>query len=100
VKRIFVKLFGTFAIAMTIASCSNNDAMKLSGVDPALTVPPTQIMVLGTAHLSNYRDDLTLENLNPLMDRLEAYAPDVITIENSSGMTCNRARTYLLEHAG
>jgi len=93
-------IFGTLAIAMTLASCSNNDSLNFSGVDPALTVPPTQIMVLGTVHLSNYRDDLTLEALDPIMDRLEAYAPDVITIENSSGMTCNRARAYPLEHAG
>jgi len=93
-------IFGTLAIAIILASCSNNDSLNFSGVDPALTVPPTQIMVLGTSHLSNYREDLTLEDLDPLMDRLEAYAPDVITIENSSGMTCNRARAYPLEHAG
>ena len=85
---------------MILASCGNTDSLDFSGVDPALTVPPTQIMVLGTVHLSNYRSDLTLEDITPLLDRLEAYAPDVITIENSSGMTCNRIRAYPLEHAG
>lgn len=93
-------IFGTLAIAITLVSCGNNDSLNFSGVDPALTVPPTQIMVLGTTHLSNYRDDLTLEDLDPLLDRLEVYAPDVITIENSSGMTCNRIRAYPLEHVG
>jgi len=93
-------IFGTLAIAITLVSCGNNDSLNFSGVDPALTVPPTQIMVLGTTHLSNYRDDLTLEDLDPLLDRLEVYAPDVITIEASSGMTCNRARTYPREHVG
>lgn len=93
-------IFGTLAIAMTLASCSNDASLNFSGVDPALTVPPTQIMVLGTAHLSNYRDELTLDDLEPLLERLETYAPDVITIENSSGMVCNRARAYPQEHDG
>ena len=93
-------IFGTLAITMTLASCGNNDSLNFSGVDPALTVPPTQIMVLGTTHLSNYRNDLTLNDLDPLLDRLDKYAPDVITIENSSGMTCNRVRAYPREHAG
>ena len=83
-----------------LASCTADDSWDFSGVDPALTVPPTQVMVLGTAHLSGYKDDLTLDDLEPLLERLETYAPDVITIENSSGMTCNRARTYPREHAG
>ncbi|MEP6342982.1 MAG: hypothetical protein ABJ275_06675 [Maricaulaceae bacterium] len=41
-----------------------------------------------------------MENINPLLDRLEAYAPDVITIEDSSRMTCNRIRAYPLEYVG
>lgn len=93
-------IFGTLAITVTLASCGHNNSLNFSGVDAALTVPPTQIMVLGTIHLSNYRDDLTLDDLDPLLDRLDAYAPDVITIENSSGMTCNRVRAYPREHAG
>ena len=93
-------LFGIIAISMTMASCSSNDELNFSGVDPALTVPPTQIMVLGTTHLSNYHEGIALDDLDPIIDRLAAYAPDVITIENSSGMTCNRARTYPLEHVG
>ena len=83
-----------------LASCTADDSWDFSGVDPALTVPPTQVMVLGTAHLSGYKDDLTLDDLEPLLERLEAYAPNVITIEESSGMTCNRARTYPREHEG
>ena len=67
-------------------------------MDPDLTVPTTQVMVLGTAHLSRYKDKLTQDDLEPLMERLETYAPDIITVENSSGMTCSRVRAYPLEH--
>ena len=87
-------------IALTLAACSQKDSINFSGVDPDLTVAPTQIMVLGTTHLSNYRDDIALDDLDPLLDRLAAYAPDVITIENSSGMVCNRVRAYPREHVG
>ena len=86
--------------ALALASCGNQDSLNFSGVDPALTVPPTQIMILGTTHLSNYSDTLSMGDLEPLLKRLDAYAPDVITVEDSSGKTCNRARTYPLEHGG
>ena len=86
--------------AAFLASCGNEGPINLSGIDPDLTVPPTQVMVLGTAHLSGYKDKLTLDDLEPLMERLEIYAPDIITIENSSGMTCNRVRVYPREHEG
>jgi len=88
------------ALAIYLASCGKSDPINLAGVDPALTVSPTQVMVLGTAHLSNYRDELTLDDLEPLLDRLKKYAPDIITIENSPGMVCNRVRAYPLEHVG
>jgi hypothetical protein len=93
-------IFGTLAITITLASCGNSNSLNFSGVDPALTVPPTQIMVLGTTHLSKYSNELSLEDLDPLLDSLESYSPAVITIENSSGMTCNRVRNYPREHDG
>lgn len=93
-------LLALLAITITLASCNGDRSFSFNGVDSNLTVPPTQIMVLGTSHLSNYRDDISLEQLNPLLNRLEAYEPDVITIEASSGMICNRARIYSREHLG
>lgn len=96
-----VKSFITVLLsAVVLNSCGYEPELDLRGVDPALTVQPTQIMVLGTAHLSGYKDDLSLDDLEPLLERLEAYAPDIITIENSPGMTCQRARSYSREHDG
>jgi len=87
-------------VGLCLAACESHDPTDLRGVDPGLTVPPTQVMVLGTVHLSQYKDKLTHEDLEPIIERLETYEPDIITIENSSGMTCHRARAYPLEHAG
>ncbi len=96
-----MKSFLTFLLsAAFLTSCGNESELDLRGVDPALTVQPTQIMVLGTTHLSGYKDDLSLDDLEPLLERLETYAPDIITIESSPGMTCQRARAYPREHDG
>ena len=94
------KLLAVLSGALILASCENTISSNFGGVDPALTVPPTQIMVLGTAHLSGYKDDLSLADLEPLLERLETYAPDIITVEDSPGMTCQRARSYPREHDG
>jgi len=95
-----ISRIGIIAVGLVLAACGQIDSLDFSGVDPALTVPPTQVMVLGTPHLSNYSNELSLEDINPLLDRLKSYSPDVITIENSSGMTCNRVRSYPREHDG
>ena len=62
--------------------------MDLRGVDPLLTVAPTEILTLGSTHLSAYRDTLTPAHLDDLRARLIAYAPDVIAVENVPGPTC------------
>jgi hypothetical protein len=51
--------------------------------------PPTQVMVLGTAHLSEIAAGYKVEYLEPLLDRLAQYRPDIITIEGLSGSDCD-----------
>ena len=89
---------GYLFVAMLLMACSAARPLNFSGVDPALTVAPTEVVVLGTAHLSNFSEDLSQDQLKPLIDRLADYAPNVITIEGSSGMTCSRVREYPQEH--
>lgn len=55
---------------------------------------PTQIMVLGTAHLSGTPDDWNLQVLEPLLERLAAFKPDIITIENQPGPTLTKIWKY------
>lgn len=49
----------------------------------------TQVMVLGTAHLSEIAAGFQVEYLDPLLDRLVLYRPDIITIEGLSGPDCD-----------
>jgi hypothetical protein len=46
-------------------------------------------LVLGSVHLSELHGDLNPESLKPLLEKLAAYKPDVITVEQLSGESCD-----------
>ncbi|MFS0736893.1 DUF5694 domain-containing protein [Sphingomonas sp. 1P06PA] len=53
----------------------------------------TPLLVLGTAHLSEFKQ-IRPDWLEPLLTRLAAFKPAVITIEGLSGQDCDRLRRY------
>ncbi|QDX25280.1 hypothetical protein FPZ54_04045 [Sphingomonas suaedae] len=56
--------------------------------------PPNQVLVLGTPHLSGIPADHYPDTLEPLLAKLAAYRPQIITIEALSGAQCAYLRTY------
>lgn len=56
--------------------------------------PVNQVLVLGSPHLAQMGDTVKAEMLTPLLDRLTAWAPEVIAIENVSGLQCDAMRRY------
>ena len=62
-------------------------------VGPWPTPAPTEVLVLGTPHLSGI-EHLQAEWLSPLMDRLAEWRPRVIAIEGLSGPECFLLRAY------
>jgi hypothetical protein len=54
--------------------------------------PPSEVMVLGTAHLKSLKIDPALVQL--LTDRLATWRPRAIAIEELSGMQCDFLRRY------
>jgi hypothetical protein len=58
----------------------------------------SQVMVLGSIHLGQNAELRTLvaskENLQPLLDRLAAFKPELITIEALSGRDCDTLMRY------
>lgn len=60
--------------------------------------PPSEVMVLGTPHLSSLPNTFRGEQLAPLLDRLAAWKPQVITIEALSGPQCDHLRRYAALH--
>ena len=60
---------------------------------------PNRVMVLGTAHLRGLPDAFDPMGLGPLIDRLAAWEPDRIAVENQPGTLCEYMRTFPSRHA-
>lgn len=54
--------------------------------------PPTQVLTIGSAHLSQLPPGATHAMLEPLIGRLIAFAPDIVTHEGVSGEQCEMLR--------
>lgn len=55
---------------------------------------PTEVMVLGSPHLSGLPKTFDPETLSLLIDRLASWKPDRIAIEGLSGQQCDLLRRY------
>lgn len=96
---MFVKGFGA-AWAVTFALFGAGVAFAH---EPALSEPqrlrgevegePTRIFVLASPHLSQFKD-LDRRELEPLLERLAAFAPSVIAVETLPGETLELLSTY------
>ena len=55
---------------------------------------PTQVLVLGTLHLGQTAASFQPAWLDPLLDRLAAWRPEIITTEGLSGQSCMVLSAY------
>ncbi len=81
---------GLLCLALALPALAQAQ-VDLSVLDQHMAGPRTQLLVLGSVHLSQLPDgaDFKPKSLQPLLDRLAAYRPDLITIEALSGETCD-----------
>ena len=59
---------------------------------------PTQMLTVGSAHLAQIKP-IDRAALSPLLDRLAAYKPDIITLEGISGEQCDVLKRYEARYA-
>jgi len=59
-----------------------------SATRPAAS-PPARVLVLGTAHLATLKKPWEVATLEPVISRLVAFHPDVVAVENLSGLACD-----------
>lgn len=85
-----------WGLVLLMAGLANVQAqVDLTVLDRDMAGPRTQVLVLGSIHLAeHFDDDLDQEMLEPLLDRLAAFAPDIITIESLSGIECDLYRRH------
>lgn len=60
---------------------------------------PNEVLVLGTPHLSELPASFAPKSLTLLLTRLEAWKPQIITVEALSGMQCDSMRRYTARYA-
>nr|WP_295377911.1 DUF5694 domain-containing protein [Pseudoxanthomonas sp.] len=68
-------------------------AQELTTLDDDMVGPRTQMLVLGSVHLGE-RKEFKGEGLAPLLDKLAAFGPQVITIEAIGGEQCDLAARH------
>jgi hypothetical protein len=56
--------------------------------------PPTQVLTIGSTHLGQIKVAVTPEMLTPLLNKLAAFKPDIITHEGISGEQCDVLERY------
>ena len=59
---------------------------------------PAQVLVLGSPHLSQLPEKLDPKLLEPLLDRLATFKPEVITVEGPSGQECDTLLRFRPQH--
>ena len=79
-------LAAAMAIAATAPAAAQNRSFDPRAYQRQHVGEPTQVLVLGTTHLSETPDSFDPAVLEPLLDRLAAFRPDAITIEALPGI--------------
>jgi len=89
-----IRLTACVSILAMAWSAGVQAAVDLSTLDQGMAGPRTQVLVLGSVHLSQMPKGFKPESLQPLLARLAAYQPTIITIEAVSGETCDLMARY------
>lgn len=83
---------GTLTLLLAVAAAVQTPAAQaVNVVDQAFKGQPTEVMVLGTPHLSQLDERFKADRLEPLIARLAAWKPAVVTVENPTGRDCDEA---------
>lgn len=101
-------MHGVFRFAcLVMVGCALAPGLAAQGYEPsfrpdAMTDRPVgdrnEVMVLGSPHLSAYRNTLDAEAAAPLVARLAEWRPDAVVTEDSSGLLCAAMRRHAARH--
>ncbi|RYG15278.1 hypothetical protein EON82_26395, partial [bacterium] len=94
-----LRMFGRFVLALLLIAPPSVSVAQSGPFDPrkyqTITGDEvTQVLVIGTPHLSGVPDGFDPAVLEPVLARLETFAPDIITIEALSGESLETLRDY------
>ena len=88
----------TLGVALALTGAAAAQTYRPAFQPDQLKGPPAgplnQVLVVGSPHLAQMGGTVKAEMLTPLLDRLTAWAPEVIATENVSGLQCDAMRRY------
>ncbi|MEH3040180.1 MAG: DUF5694 domain-containing protein [Sphingomonas paucimobilis] len=87
-------LFALLLLAAPAAAQTYRPPFDPSTLKGPRTGPVNEVAVLGSPHLSQLPDRFRPEALGPLLDKLAAWKPQSIAIEDLSGAQCDELRRY------
>ena len=93
-KPMLSALFGLCLAAQAYSKPAASNQVDLAAVGQGFAGPRTQVAVLGSTHLSGLPKDYDLKALEPLLERLAAFKPELIAIEAVSGEGCDHLSRY------
>lgn len=91
--------------ATTSAYALGNSMAGSPAVDPRAMRgtqygPITQVLTLGSAHLAQMEKKPSAAELDSLLDKLEAFRPEIITHEGMTGEQCDQVERYKARYPG
>lgn len=92
---------GLAGIAVSAAANEpTHPAQAVRIADEAVREPKTEVLVLGTAHLSALPESTDPALFEPVLDRLAAWKPELIAIEAIGGAQCDYLRAFFFAYEG
>jgi hypothetical protein len=95
----WIAVIATLVSGSTIAASDYQPKFDPSRLKASQASVPNEVLVLGTPHLSGLPSSFTPKSLTLLMARLQAWKPQIITVEALSGMQCDTMRRYSARYA-
>lgn len=89
--RSFILLIVLASTSVAFAQTPAFDPREWKGAQAG---PPTRVLNLGSPHLSQMSATVNEAMMAALLDKLAAFKPDVITVENVSGEQCEHLMRY------
>ncbi len=92
--RPFASAAAALAVFCATPALAQTGAFDPRAYQDRVVGEPTQVLVLGSPHLSGAPADFDPAVLGPLLDRLAAFRPDIIAIEALSGESIDALWRY------
>jgi len=81
-------------------ACAQTPAFDPRGWKGAQSGLPTQVLTIGSTHLSQISNVVSPQMLAPLLDKLATFKPTIITYEGISGEQCDTLKRYAAKYPG